>query len=319
MRLTKSLGIGLVLAMAAAACGGTGSGDDTTPADDAPGDDTIDPPTEGFQLVSPDITLAPGEEVTKCWYFQTPNTVEKGITRWESQMTPGSHHMIVFFSDELQEAPGTIVEDCGFTGSAGAAVWTYSSQRPQGEQQLPEGVGMKVNAGQYGFIQMHYLNTGEGNLDAHVTLNVVTHPDGTTYTRAAPYITFHNDISIPPNSDATFSGSCPVPTDRDFYQLGTHAHKQAVHMQVEDGASMVYQTDSWSDAEAAEWLDAPYHRFASGTLNYSCDYHNPTGRTITTGDSAATDEMCMAVGYMFPADRPTLCVHFNGQDIILQQ
>jgi len=317
MRMIKSFSLGLIVTITAATgCGGSGTTGDDIP----PGDDVVDPPAEGFQLVSPDITLAPGEEVTKCWYFQTPNTVDKAITKWESTMAPGSHHMIVFFSTGMQQPPGTIVDNCGFAGQGGTtAVWTYSAQTVHAHQQLPDGVGMKLVAGQYGFIQMHYINTTDADLVAHVTLNVNTYVDGTQYVPAAPYITFHNEISIPPNSDATFSGSCDVPADKDFYQLGTHAHKQATHMQVEDGTSMVYQTDSWSDAVGAEWLGAPFQRFTSGKLNYSCDYHNPTGRTITTGDSADTDEMCMAVGYLFPADRPTLCVHFNGQDYVISQ
>src|SRR5262245_51011835 len=96
---TRSFGLGLLL-IAMVGCGGGGPDPaDDMPADDTTGDDTVDPPTDGFQLVSPDITLAPGEETTKCWYFQTPNTVDLAVKKWESQMTPGSHHMIVFFSN----------------------------------------------------------------------------------------------------------------------------------------------------------------------------------------------------------------------------
>jgi hypothetical protein len=237
-------------------------------------------------------------------------------------MTPGSHHMIVFFSPNMQRPPGTIEEGCGFTGGGNpqnASIWTYSTQMPESSQQLPAGVGMKVAAGQYGFFQMHYLNSGDVPIDVHVVLNVNTYPAGTAYIPAAPYITFHNEISIPPMSTASFGGSCTIPADKDFYQLGTHAHKQAVHMEVKNGTQMVFQTDDWNEPGGEEWLEAPFHRFTSGKLDYQCDYDNPTNRTITTGDSAATDEMCMAVGYMFPAERPTLCVHFNGMDYVLTQ
>jgi hypothetical protein len=309
----------------AAACGGGGEGDDAVGddavgddavGDDSAGDDTIDPPDEGFQLVSPDITLAPGEETTKCWYFQTPNTADLGVRRWESVMTPGSHHMIVYFSDEMQEEPGTITEDCGITGGGGGlgAVWTYSAQDPEADQMLPEGVGMPVKAGQYGFIQMHYLNASDTAVDVHVTLNVDTYAEGTEYIHAAPYITFHYTLDIPPMSTGvTFGGSCNVPADRNFYQLGTHAHKQAVHMEVRDGESMVFETDDWSHPGGREWLSAPFHQFTSGTLNYQCVYDNPNNYSIETGDSAQTDEMCMAVGYMFPATRPTICVTVGDQ------
>jgi hypothetical protein len=314
---TRSFGLGLVLVVMVG-CGGGGMGDDTPPGDDMPpGDDVIDPPPSGFQLVSPDITLAPGEETTKCWYFQTPNAAPLAVKKWESQMTPGSHHMIVFMSNAQIMPPGTVSEDCGITGSAGQAVWSYSSQTPLGEQILPDGVGMGIDAGQYGFIQMHYLNAGEGDLVAHVTLNVETYEEGAEYIPAAPYITFNNDIVIPPNSTATFSGHCNVDPSLDFYQIGTHAHKQATRMLVEDGATTVVDTDDWEDPVGRTWPEQPLYRFASGTLDYTCEYNNMTNRTIYTGDSAATDEMCMAVGYMFPATQPKLCVRYNGQDIEL--
>jgi hypothetical protein len=313
---TRSFGLGLVLCVMVG-CGGGGMADDVVGDDQPPGDDVIDPPATGFQLVSPDITLVPGEEVTKCWYFQTPNTVELAVKKWESQMTPGSHHMIVYFSNAMQQPPGTVTESCGITGGGGAnaAVWTYSAQTPTADQPLPDGVGMGLDAGQYGFIQMHYINTGDADLVAHVTLNVETYEEGAEYIPAAPYITFNNDIVIPPNSTATFTGHCNVDPTLDFYQLGTHAHKQATRMYVEDGANMIIDTDNWSEPEGQEWLSAPFHRFASGTLDYTCEYNNTTDRTIYTGDSAATDEMCMAVGYMFPATQPRACIRYNGNDI----
>ena len=64
----------LVLAIALGACGSTGPGggdddDTTTPPD---GDVPAIPPD--IKLVSPDISIDPGQEVTYCWYFRTPNT-----------------------------------------------------------------------------------------------------------------------------------------------------------------------------------------------------------------------------------------------------
>ena len=309
---THGFGIGLCL-IAIVGCGGGGmTGDDVVGDDMPPGDD--EPPPSGFQLRSPDITLAPGEETTKCWYFQTPNTADLGVKRWASSMTPGSHHMIVYFSDGLQEEPGSIVENCGITGGSGlGAVWTYSAQDPEADQQLPDGVGMLVEAGQYGFIQMHYLNATEAAMDVHVTLDVETYEEGAQYTRAAPYITFHNAISIPPMSERTFGGSCEVPAGKQFYQLGTHAHKQATHMRVMNGTEIVFESDDWSHPGGREWVTAPHYEFTSGRIDYSCDFYNPSeDRTITTGDSAQFDEMCMAVGYMFPATGPQLCVNLGA-------
>jgi len=64
------------------------------------------------------------------------------------------------------------------------------------------------------------------------------------------------------------------------------------------------------------WPHAPaFYAFTSGKLTYQCEYLNPNTYEIKTGDSAATDEMCMAVGYYFPA--PTGQGHFCLNDFML--
>ena len=40
---------------------------------------------------------------------------------------------------------------------------------------------------------------------------------------------------------------------------------------------------------------------AGDTFTYSCTYQNPTNMAVTVGETAARNEMCMAIGYFFPA------------------
>ena len=94
-----------------------------------------------------------------------------------------------------------------------------------------------------------------------------------------------------------------------FFTVSTHAHKRATHTQVNDGATIVFQSDNWEHPGAADWRANPNYTFSSGTLTYRCDYTNDTANTVRTGDSAATDEMCMAVGYFFPATAPRYCIN----------
>jgi hypothetical protein len=69
---------------------------------------------------------------------------------------------------------------------------------------------------------------------------------------------------------------------------------------------MLVDTDDWEHPEVALW--DPSYEF-SGNLDYRCEYFNTLNQPLTTGDSAETDEMCMAVGYFYPGDRPVLCVN----------
>jgi hypothetical protein len=160
-------------------------------------------------------------------------------------MTPGSHHLIVFFTDGPQQPDGTLTENCGFAGSGIGPVWTYSAGTPYHEQVLPAGVGMRVGARQSLFVQMHYLNVGTTELRASVRVNGHTYAAGDEYIPAAAYVTYNTEINIPPNSEGFAEGSCAVPPEANFYALSTHSQRFSVHTEVHDGDDMVFQSDDW--------------------------------------------------------------------------
>ncbi|TMQ05868.1 MAG: hypothetical protein E6J91_39495 [Deltaproteobacteria bacterium] len=309
--------LAIILATPMIACG---SGGYVNEVPDAPAADPgFPPPAHGFQIVTPNVDIPPGKEVTYCFYFHTPNAADVVVQRWASRMTPGSHHMILYLTPTDQQTPGTLSTSlCGIANGSFGPVWTYSAQSPDAELALPTDdgaghpVGQSIRAGQSGFIQMHYLNATDAVIHAHVALNAYTYNDGAQVTPAGPFVTFYRGIDLAPGSPTIptpgmVSGTCPVPNDTTtgksprFYVMTTHTHKQGVHSFIKDGPSTVFDTTSWEHPGAATWDAAPFYSFTSGTLFYQCEYSNPNNYRIQTGDSAATDEMCMAVGYYFPA------------------
>jgi len=312
---------GLIACLFLVACGGGGGTSDNM-GDDTPMPDanTIDPPARGFQIVTPDIMIMPLQEITYCYYFRTPNTEPMAIKKWVSQMTPGSHHLIMFTTGNTDKMPpGTMTAvNCGF-GAAGQSVpnWTYSAQTPDASMQLPldDGTGkplaIDIPANSAGFVQMHYYNPGDTPITAHVTINAEALDAGAPYTKTAAYITYDGSISIDPGeTNHVESQDCGVPADSKFWLMSTHAHKQAIKTEVLDGTDQVFMSTDWEHPGAQAWMASPFRTFASGKVTSRCTYNNPTGRVITDGDSAATDEMCMASGYYFPATKSLIC--FNG-------
>ena len=306
------------LAPLVAACG---DDDDDGGDDDAPTIDGGTPDgsgadaggiTSGFMIKTPDITVAPGDERTYCYYTTMDLDRDVGVKRWVSHMTEGSHHMIVYFTDQAEKPDGTIDEACGgFGGGSGVniPIWTYSAQNVDADMKIPAGVGMKVGKNQPMYIQMHYLNATEQDLKVHVELTAETYEENETYIPAAAYVTYNTEINLKDGETKTFGGTCAIPADAKFFTLSTHAHKQATHTQVEDGASMVFESDDWEHPGATDWLNDNY-TFATNSLTYSCTYTNNSGHLITEGPSAQTDEMCMAVGYFFPAPNgPKFCLN----------
>jgi hypothetical protein len=270
---------------------------------------------EGLQLSSPEITLAPGEEVFKCWYTSLP-TAEVAIADFESWMSQGSHHFIVYTTEEAMRPDGTMEDCAGGLGGAGLGnvpVWLYSTQDPHGTLTTPEGVAMPLKAQQPLLFNMHYINTTQAPVTVQVWLNL-KYASG-SFQRAGAFVTFNTQIAIPPGGTQTVSGDCAVPGGAQFFLLSTHSHKHTVDARASRfadgklGETLVDTTD-WEHATIARFAAPSFLTFAHGEqLHYQCSYQNDTQQTITVGQSALTNEMCMAVGYYFPSTRTSLCLN----------
>lgn len=288
----------------AAACNGGGGGDDDGDDDGTDIDGGTNPPAEGFRIQVPPITIERGQEVTYCYYTTLNIPRAMGVKKWSSTMTPGSHHLIVYFQNH-DRPDGTIDQQCGGFGGGlnNLPVWVYAASQPSEERLLPPGIGMPVAQGQKAYVQMHYLNTSDAAIEANVVVDAEAYTAAESFTPAAAYITYNTQINIPPMSTGSAQGTCSVPAGTKFFFMGTHAHKRATLTRVTDGSSMVFESTNWEEPGARLWNAAPFYEFAAGSLTYRCEYDNRTGPTsgqnVQEGDSAATDEMCMAVGYYF--------------------
>jgi hypothetical protein len=201
-------------------------------------------------------------------------------------------------------------------------VWTYATQTPHQEQDLPkdDGAGLPVaqmiKPNTAGYFQLHYLNATDQPLTAHIDVKAYALPANTQFTQTDAYVTFNNDISIPPNAtNLTISASCPIPPNVKFWTMSTHSHKQTVHADVIDGTTTLFDATDWEHPGAKQWMDAPFYKFTATNLTWACTYDNTgdnASRTVTAGQSAQTDEMCMAATYFFPSTGPKFVVRAFG-------
>ncbi len=281
-------------------------------------------PGAAFTVQSTDVTIDAGTEVTYCYWFKTPNTTALSINKWVSDMTPGSHHMIFFaggsFPSDLPNGGLDTQNRCGLGTSSGTnqPAWVFASQTEHLEEDLPadDGTGKPLaqvlQPGTVGAYQMHYLNATDGPITAHVKLSAYALPDGTEFTRTDPYITYQYDISIPPNATGVqVSASCPTPAGAKFWTMSSHSHKQSVETQISDSNGMILDSTDWEHPSVKTWNAMPFYT-VSGNLTWTCTYNNTGDNKATTvkqGQSADTDEMCMATGYYFPSTTAKFCVN----------
>ncbi|MDF2696980.1 MAG: hypothetical protein K0S65_5363 [Labilithrix sp.] len=344
--MRKPLGLTAIALAVFVACGGDGPSDPlveagteadggVSPDDLAKADASSDAATTpdvdaavpyGFEIQSKEVTIQPSQEITYCYHFKTPNTETLAISKWKSVVTPGVTFMALFLGGST-EAPGTITAaGCGGPKNASASdppIWAYASYAAASELAFPSDdgtgkpLGFELAPGKPAYMMMRHKNETGQPITAHVTLSAEALPAGADFTKTSTFVTFNDDLAIPKfTPDHLASKTCDTLPDTRFWFMSVHTHKQGIGTIVKDGTSasvdIAYESTSWAAPLQKTWPGSPFYAFDQGKLTFECKYNNPTNRTITTGNSTATDEICMVTGYYFPATKPTTCYCPSG-------
>ncbi len=286
-----------------------------------PADDLAPPdPADGIQFTTPAgaFSVAPNQEIFPNYCVVVPNTISVGGFR--SWMTASSsHHFILYMG-------GTTGSSTGTSCSQGAAQWVYATSTPGAitGMNMPSNVGLDMAANTQLIINMHFINPGTTTAHPQVKINVLFAKD--VMYKAATMISFNTSINVPPGTASapgkqTVSGTCTAPVGANFFTMSTHTHKHAVAAWitynhngtstevVHTGPATTYPADQevgsgvdWEHPGIGSWATAPFLTVQQGdTFTYNCSYENTTSTNVTVGETAASNEMCMAVTYWFPA------------------
>jgi hypothetical protein len=266
---------------------------------------------KGAQITTSTFDLRPGQEAFTCYHATIPIDGEIDVSYFESTMAPGSHHFILYKNDGDTTPDGTLDTTNGCTLGFNQN-WVYSSAVPHYETIMPEGVAMVLGARQKVVFDMHYINTTQDTLHASVTLNVNLATG--KFEKAASLVSFNVMINIPANGMQTVGGDCTPGAGSKFFQMLTHTHRRGklatisrVLANGQMGEELVKTTD-WDHPTTNLWGAPDFLTFKSGEkFHYSCTYQNDLDQTVTVGTSAATNEMCMAITYFYPASAGGSC------------
>jgi hypothetical protein len=251
---------------------------------------SVPPPPGASEIVlqTTPFTLNPGEEAFKCQNFANKVNKNVAVVQIASTMPRGSHHMYVF-DDPMFNGDTNTVETCSGTEFHDYLLLT---QAPQETQKYPAGVGRNL-PGNYGFrILMHYLNAGSDPIQASVEAKLA-YVDTTQVAHLAAQMELNQGILSVPPGESTQSHTYAVPYDLSVFYTISHMHKQGVHFIAKTNAgTTLYETTTW-DEPTPKLYDPPVVIPANTIITYSCDYKNGTGMTLTFGQSAQTNEMCI--------------------------
>jgi hypothetical protein len=296
---------------------------------------------DGFSLRVPEFTVPAGHESQNCYFVKVPDLgigQDIWIDRVMTGINPGSHHVNVFrvktiinldpalgTPTNLGEYPATVVEGADdyknnpCWGSANWADWPLiaNSQQANLDQlttdwKLPEGVAIKLQAGEMLMVQTHYVNSQDQptKFGARVGINFYHRQDPATPTELGSLFATQQNIRICASQpNVTYSGTCRFPGAVTIAAANGHFHKRGKSFTIfpwdgastdhPDKSSMFYESDAWDDppmktnlsvaepANSGIWWDCNYEW--KPPSEFSCD-------DVNAKDPLKANDCCYTFG-----------------------
>jgi hypothetical protein len=307
----------LLAGYAVAACSSTKTVDVVPPVD-ASGP-VVDAGTV-YSLSFGPVTVQPGEEDTKCLTKRLGNDLKLHVGSLHNVLSQGSHHMIVYRSNETVEKT-TPFACTPFTDTLDPAKGStlVVTQKHDDTLTLPDGVAFALEANQMIRIEVHYINATAAPIEVTASTTFVT-MDETHFKDEADFLFIGNgDISLPPNAKTTLGPTFfPLPAEYDgvkFFAITGHEHKLGTNVAVSvaananDVGNPVYDVPGWLWNEPKTIVqDPPFTIPQGGGFRFSCEWNNTTSSKVKFGESA-NDEMCFFWAYYYPNQGARVCFH----------
>jgi len=301
-----------LVAVAAAGCGKSNSGNNTVDAPKTGSDGaqvSLDapPPPPGFTpLIGRSWTVsAHGTDTYKCIRITT--TEDMYISGFHVDAPQGTHHTVLTISQSGADGE----YDC----SAGNLDFQMLFASGVGTDDLifPDGVGLHVPAGSKLNLNLHLFDATDNDLTGTTTIYV---KQSATAPAQLAEMVFSGtwDISIPKDGQPhPASGGCTLSQDATIFALWPHMHQTATHQLVEltpKGTSTATKIldDNYSFTEQKNYPQSPMITAHKGdqlktTCTYVNDPNDPDNHSpdpVTFGESSNA-EMCFTGVYRYPA------------------
>ncbi|MDX2089198.1 MAG: hypothetical protein SFX73_15185 [Kofleriaceae bacterium] len=313
------------------ACGGGDGGGDNPAVDARVFEDAPVVIGDKFTLSYGPVTIAPGEENTKCVWMRLSNPAAIKVRQMHNVLNASSHHLIVYKDDMDQTEQLEPVDCTPFTGAlntSGMIAPIMITQKADDTLTLPDRVAYTLDANQMIKLEMHYLNATEAPQEVRATVEFYRAEESTIDHEADILFIGSPDIDLAAGETETLKQFFKVPDGLDLSQsnifaITGHTHHHGTDVQVRVGPSKngpmtsVYapQPFSWSEPETTVH-NPPFSVPAGGGMEFECTWTNTSGSRVEFGESA-NDEMCFFWAYYYPSQGSKVCIHtqqFNAPD-----
>jgi hypothetical protein len=293
----RSAALAVVLAIGCGGPGGSGADIDAQGA----GPDSFTAPDGYTKLIARTWSVPPGSfDVYKCVRVTIPQ--DTYITNIMAQAPVGTHHTVLSIAGANNTGGPDGEQDCS-VGSLGM-VMLYASGVGTSPLDFPDGVGIKVSAGQQIHVNLHLFNAGDDTLSGESGIFVKSQPTPPAQIAEMVFAgTFA--VYVPSNNTPTpITGTCTESSNYSLFAVWPHMHQLATHQKVElihNSTPQVLHDADYSFTEQRYDLKSPIVQVTNGDqLRVTCTYLNNTGKAVTWGDSS-NEEMCFSGIYRYPA------------------
>ncbi len=274
------------------------------------------PPEGGFQLLTPEYTIAPHSDEMLC-FFGTYEGPDVGVNFYQWFQDPEfGHHMMLLDAYDGEMVPDGTVLDCSGQSLMALRPLLEANEllgEISGRMVLDDGIAVRLRTGQRWAMQSHYINTSDRALLVRDAMNIGVVPVEEVENWAGTWSFNTSVFSLPPQEASRLSFSCAWPSDVNVLHMMGHMHDYgtAIHVSHDrpgsNTSTEVYALPEWDPA----WQQQPRLRsYAAGELmpragdqlTVTCDFLNTTDAALEF-----PSEMCVAAGLAWPLDAPLSC------------
>jgi hypothetical protein len=254
------------------------------------------------------FTTAPGKETHYCQYMKMPESPSGEVLVTGYDWTwQDMHHWGLYRT--TSDLPAGVSLDTPFDCFAPGAM-KYAApaalQLAAGdvrEQSFPEGTAFAFKSGEIVVFQAHTLNTTTADIHPSIDLTVKLGDPAVTPNRLGLIQFYDPYIYVPAHTQAQAHMRCEIPRDMTLVQSTTHQHTRGTGVDVlldpADGSASqpLLSNPDWEHPSTSTklWtLEKGSH--ISTSCSYLGDDHD-----VIQGQDKQDNEMCMFVGYYYPA------------------
>jgi hypothetical protein len=262
------------------------------------------PIPEGFHtLLAGDWSLPAGKEGYYCVRITVP---EDMYVRGFRPIAPiGTHHTALAFALEGGADGGFPCEasDAGFRLIFGSGLGTETFE-------LPDGIAMKLPAGEQIILNLHLYNTSDAVLSGRSGVEVERVAPEDVVHEAEVIYALNFDVRVTPGV-STSVGECTIDGTSTVFGTFPHMHRLGTHLK---GTAMratgaeVFHDLAYNFETQLNYRVGPVEMLRGEKVRYECTFDNPTAQTVEFGDSTDA-EMCVLGMYRYPArGSVSLCI-----------